>query len=101
MKSPVKLWRNQKKIHDLIGKSGKVVSWTLVWVPPAGFADQAPYISALIDIEGGKRIMAQLVDVREGQVKIGLKVTTVVRRVTQPSEDGIIPYGIKVRPQSL
>lgn len=97
MKSPVKLWRNQKKVRDLVGLVGTVVSWTTIRVPPAGFSDQAPYVVALVAL-GRRRIMAQLVDVDLSSVSVGLRVITVVRRVTKPSQDGIIPYGIKVKP---
>ncbi len=104
MQSPVKVWRNQKKTAGLVGKTGKIVSWTVVRVPPAGFSDQAPYPVVVVELEGGKRIMAQLVDPSTGSGQVGmedlmgLKVITVVRRVVQPSTEGVIPYGIKVKP---
>ena|SRR3989344_6284123 len=102
MNSPVKIWRNQGKIASLLGKKGVIISWTMVRVPPAGFSDQAPYPVVLVQLEG-KRIMAQLVDPPVGgQVGkkglIGMKVITVIRRVVQPSTEGVIPYGIKVKP---
>lgn len=98
MLSPVKIWRNQKKIASLLGKTGTIVSWTLIRVPPSGFADQAPYPVALVELDGGGRIMAQLVDFEEKHLKFGQKVMTIIRRVTQPSLEGVIPYGIKVKP---
>lgn len=42
--------------------------------------------------------MAQLVDSLPEHLVVGAKVKTVVRRVRKPDEDGVIPYGIKVRP---
>jgi len=54
MLSPVKIWRNQKKTASLIGKTGKIVSWTVIRVPPADFTDQAPYPVVLVELtEGG------------------------------------------------
>ena len=103
MHSPVKLWRNQKKTASLVGKTGKIVSWTVVRLPPAGFSDQAPYPVVVVELESGRRITAQLVDPskRSGQDGtedlMGLKVITVVRRVVQPTTEGVIPYGIKVK----
>ena len=104
MLSPVKIWRNQKKITSLIGKTGKIISWTVIRTPPAQFIDQAPYGVVLVELEGGSRLTAQLVDLpadkqvgKRAQL-VGMKVVTVVRRVTQPNSDGVIPYGIKVKP---
>jgi len=103
MHSPVKLWRNQKKTASLVGKTGKIVSWTVVRLPPAGFSDQAPYPVVVVELESGRRITAQLVDPSTGSGQagtedlMGLKVITVVRRVVQPTTEGVIPYGIKVK----
>lgn len=98
MQSPVKLWRNQKKIASLVGKTGKIVSWTVVRVPPAGFSDQAPYPVVVVELEGDKRITAQLVDWRPEHLLQGQRVVTVIRRVVLPNSEGVIPYGIKVKP---
>ena len=98
MTSPVKIWRNQKKIVALIGKSGKVISWTFVRVPPAGFEGQAPYPVALIKLEDGKTVIAQVVDYIGKDLKFGQKVVTVVRRTMQAESNDVIPYGIKVKP---
>lgn len=103
MQSPVKIWRNQKKITAHLGKRGNVISWTMVRIPPAGFGDQAPYPVVLVSLVSGETIMAQMVDLPAGrqvgmEELIGMKVITTIRRVTQPDADGIIPYGIKVKP---
>lgn len=98
MTSPVKIWRNQKNIAGLLGKKGKIISWTFVRVPPSGFENQAPYPVALVRLEDGKTITAQMVDYIEGNLKFGQNVVTIVRRTMQPEVSDVIPYGIKVRP---
>lgn len=98
MQSPVKIWRNQKNIATLVGKTGTILSWTIVRVPPADFTDQAPYPVVLVELEGGKRVMCQFVDYDEKHLAFGQNVITIIRRVTHPDADGIIPYGIKVKP---
>lgn len=98
MESPVKIWRNQKNTAKLLGKTGTIVSWTIIRVPPGEFMDQAPYPVVLVEFEDGTRIEVQLVDWQEKQLTFGSKVQTVVRRVTHPDPDGVIPYGIKVKP---
>lgn len=96
--SPVKVWRSQKKIQKLLGLSGTILSWTKVHVPPLGFAQQAPYILAIIEFESGKRYTAQLVDWDEKHLKLGQKVISVLRKTRDPGEEGVIPYGIKFKP---
>lgn len=104
MVSPVKIWRNQKKVRSLLGKTGQILSWTMIYIPPSGFSDQAPYPVALILFEDGTKMTAQLVDLPAGRqvgkeydLK-GMQVITVIRRVLKPDETGVIPYGIKVKP---
>ena len=98
MNSPVKIWRNQKNIANLLGREGILLSWTIVRVPPTGFSDLAPYPVVIVELTGGKRITAQLVDWGNGDLTFGTKVKVVVRRVSEPPSEGIIPYGIKVKP---
>lgn len=98
MNSPVKIWRNQKKITKMLGKYGKIISWTLIRVPPAGFAYQAPYPVVIVKLTGGRNIIAQLVDYEEPELKTGQKIVTVVRRTSRPDSGEVIPYGVKVKP---
>jgi len=98
MNSPVKIWRNQKHIAKLLGKEGKIVSWTIVRVPPTGFSSLAPYPVVVVELVDGGRITAQLVDWTEKDLAFGTKVNVVVRRVSEPETEGVINYGIKVRP---
>lgn len=103
MNSPVKIWRNQKYIAKMLGREGKIVSWTVIRVPPSGFSNLAPYPVVLVDLVGGGRITAQLVDPPAGEAGwnedlVGMKVRVVVRRICEPTTEGVIPYGIKVKP---
>ena len=98
MLSPVKLWRNQKHTQTLLGKRGVVVSWTLIRVPPDGFSNQAPYPVVVVELEDKRRITAQMVDWEENHLGIGQRVKIVLRRISEPSQEGIIPYGVKVKP---
>lgn len=98
MTSPVKIWRNQKKIQKLLQQEGKIITFSKVSVPPSGFSAQAPYIVAVVRLKNGINYTAQLVDYDEGQVKTGQKVRTVLRRTSEGEGEGVIPYGIKFRP---
>ncbi len=98
MISPVKVWRNQKYVARMIGKTGTIISWTIIRVPPADFGYQAPYAVALVKLDDGESICAQVVDCQHQELAIGQKVISVVRRTIQSESDGVIPYGIKVKP---
>lgn len=82
----------------MLGAEGEIVSWTIIRVPPGGFANVAPYPVVLVDLGGGKRMSAQLVDWSEHDLVVGKKVRVVVRRMSDPTSEGIIPYGMKVKP---
>jgi uncharacterized protein len=98
MISPVKVWRNQKHIAILLGKIGTISTWTMIRVPPDGYGDQAPYPVVVVELSDGMKITAQMVDWEKKQLHIGQHVCCIIRRVVKPSDDGVIPYGIKVKP---
>ncbi len=80
-----------------MGQKGKILSWTLIRVPPAGFEQEAPYPVVLVELEK-ERIIGQLVDWQGKDLKTGKTVEAVYRRISKPDSEGIIPYGIKFRP---
>jgi uncharacterized OB-fold protein len=85
------------KPYTFAGK-GKVYSYTVLYQAPARFEPYVPYIVALIDLEEGPRITAQLTDVSPEEVEIGMLVEMVVRKISDEGERGLIFYGYKFRP---
>lgn len=98
MISPVSIWRKQKDIRTVLGKTGIVLSWTKVVVAGSEFKAYAPYFVALVELEDGKKIFGQLVDSPDTDSTIGEKVTVILRKVREPSSEGIIAYGVKFKP---
>jgi len=82
----------------LSGK-GKVVTYTIVHTAPEKFEGQVPYPMAIIQLEEGPRITAQLVDVELDKVKIGMKVEKTFRKIQQDGHIGAIYYGYKFKPE--
>lgn len=74
---------------------GTVEAFTLVHQPPAGFELQAPYVLALVRMEEGPRVTAQIVDTAPDKVSIGTPVKAVFRRINEEGESGVIQYGYK------
>lgn len=80
---------------------GEVFSYTVVYHPPAGFEFNAPYVLALIQLDEGPLLTAQLTDVAPDEVHIGMNVEMVTRKLREEGPEGIIVYGYKFRPVEL
>lgn len=76
---------------------GVVESFTIVMEPPLGFDEQAPYMIALVRLDDGPLVTAQLTDV-DGPVAIGDRVEMVTRKLSTEGDRGMIIYGYKFRP---
>ncbi|MBO9308505.1 MAG: Zn-ribbon domain-containing OB-fold protein [Chloroflexi bacterium] len=85
-----------KTEYTLSGK-GEVFSYTIVQEPPAGFEEQAPYVLALIKLDEGPLLTAQLTDL-DGVPEIGMRVEMVTRKLRTDGPNGVILYGYKFRP---
>lgn len=77
---------------------GEVYSYSTVYHAPRDFEEFAPYTVALVRLEEGPMVTAQLTDIDADQVKIGMPVEMVTRRVQSGGEQGVILYGYKFRP---
>jgi hypothetical protein len=77
---------------------GEVYSFSTIYQPPAGFENYAPYTVALVRLEEGPLITAQLTDVDRDRIHIGMPVEMVTRKINEGGEDGVILYGYKFRP---
>lgn len=78
---------------------GEVYSYTTVYDAPEGYEGQAPYTVAIVKLEEGPLVTAQLTDVGNGEVNIGQSVEMVTRKLRTDGDRGMIVYGYKFRPQ--
>ena len=76
---------------------GTVYAYSEVAQAPAGF--NAPYVVAMIELEEGLKVTAQLTDVEPEDVSVGLAVEMVTRRLQEKGERGYLVYGYKFRPR--
>jgi uncharacterized OB-fold protein len=77
---------------------GEVYSYSTVRHAPRGFEELAPYTVALVRLEEGPLVTAQLTDVDAEEVSIGMPVEMVTRKIQSGDERGVILYGYKFRP---
>jgi uncharacterized OB-fold protein len=57
---------------------GVVYALTVVHRAPPGFAEDAPYVVALVDLEEGPRLMTRLLDVEPAAAAIGMPVEVAI-----------------------
>lgn len=74
--------RRNLEWREVTGR-GAVYSFTVTHVPMAGFEDRAPYAIALIDLDEGVRILANLVNVDRNAVHIGMRVQVCWERLSE------------------
>jgi hypothetical protein len=78
---------------------GEVYSFTTVYEAPIGFDETAPYTVALVRLEEGPMVTAQLTDLGESKPEIGMPVEMVTRKLRQDGDErGMLVYGYKFRP---
>lgn len=77
---------------------GKIVTFTIIRVPPAPFKDQAPYAVGIIELTDGTRLTAQVADCGFDELAAGKKVRAEFRKIQEEGEAGVLQYGYKFVP---
>lgn len=78
---------------------GTIYSFSVVRQPPDGYEPQAPYIVALVKLDEGPLIAAQLTDCDVAEVQIDMPVEATTRRLRDLGPEGLILYAYKFRPR--
>jgi uncharacterized OB-fold protein len=90
---------NEARTPYTFSGKGEVFSFTHINEGPAGYEQAAPYTVALVKLEEGPVVTAQLTDLGDQDVEIGMPVEMVTRKIRDDgNERGIIVYGYKFRP---
>ncbi len=79
-------------------RTGKILTYTVIRVPPAPFKDQAPYAVAVVEMDDGPRLTAMVADTGTFELKLGQKVRLEFRRISEDGDRGPINYGYKAVP---
>lgn len=86
-----------KTLYTFTGR-GEVYSYSTVYDAPEGFEIQTPYTVALVKLDEGPLLTAQLTDVDNDAVEIGMPVEMVTRKLREDGDRGMLVYGYKFRP---
>lgn len=87
--------------HVAMTGRGEIYSFTTMYNVPKGFEEQKPYSVALVKLDDGPVITAQLTDVDAADIRIGMRVEMVTRKLREEGEEGQIIYGYKFRPMLI
>lgn len=89
----------EAKTPYVFSGKGEVYSYTTVYDAPEGYEGNTPYTVALVKLDEGPMVTAQLTDVDNDAVAIGTPVEMVTRRLREDgNERGMLVYGYKFRP---
>lgn len=89
--------RKGKLVLKEMPRSGKIVSFTEVFVGPMGFENETPYFLALIDLGNQCTILSQIVDSPREKIKTGARVSKMFRKIQDTDHEGAIAYGYKFK----
>jgi len=90
---------NRELEKTKIADKGKLITYTVIRVPPHQFVDQAPYAVGIVELDDGVNITGQVVDCDFEDLKIGLRVKMEFRKIFNEGEAGILCYGYKFVPE--
>ncbi|MFQ6114824.1 MAG: Zn-ribbon domain-containing OB-fold protein [bacterium] len=91
--------RRLSKLEEVkLNGKGKVVTYTIIYSAPENFEKQTPYIMAIVELDQGPRLTTQIVDCDLDQIKIGMRVRSVLRKIQEDGEAGLVHYGCKFIP---
>src|SRR2546427_11634171 len=76
-------------------RTGRILTHTQLHEPLPGFESQVPLNLAVIELQNGARVLAQIVDTPQEKIETGAKARAVIRRVQVDGDSGQILYGYK------
>lgn len=78
-------------------RRGRVVTYTIVYATPPDRREKTPTVVGLIDL-GVTRVIAEITDVDVSELREGMEVEAVFRKLREDGSTGLIVYTIKFRP---
>ena len=78
-----------------LSDEGKILTYTIIRVASDTFSKITPFAVAVIQVNDGARLMAQIADSPIDEVAIGKKVKIVFRKIQDEGKSGLHCYGYK------
>ena len=90
---PAQYWRQAKQVKEYLGKTGQVVTSTVIRASSPEFNYLVPYSYVVVDFAGTKK---ELMGVGQEILQVGDDVICVMRKMAQTDSKNLIDYGLKV-----
>lgn len=82
-----------------VARTGEVYTFSVIYDAPSANNMIKPYAVVMVKTDDGVMVTGQLVDVSIDDVKIGMRVRAVLRRLDADGAAGVIHYGFKFVPE--
>jgi len=90
--------KGEAKVPFSFSGKGEIYSYTTIYEAPSGYDGNAPYTVALVKLNEGPMVTAQLTDLGDQPITIGMPVEMVTRKMRDDGDErGMIVYGYKFR----
>ena len=87
--------RHSKLSAKKMPHKGKIFSFSQVHAAPTGFEYETPYYLALVELDNGVKLLAQIVDTPSDKIRIGAPVEMRFRRIGDDDHENVLAYGYK------
>jgi len=78
----------------------KLITWTVIYSEPEGFEVFKPIIVGVVEFpEHGVRVLARITDVDSSELREGLVLEPILRKMSEDGVAGIIRYSLAFRPK--
>jgi uncharacterized protein len=91
--------RQGKIVEQQFKGTGEIVTYSTVYTPGESWISSKPYTLAIIKLDEGPMMTSQVI-CEPSEVKIGMRVRRVFRKIGQDGEKGMIHYGTKFVPDN-
>lgn len=94
---PATLWRRNDTRKHYLAQRGVIVCFSVVHQAPPQLEKRVPYVVALVQV-GKERFMTQIVDCEQRDLRVGMEVVGVMRKLFDVENAGLHVYGVKFSP---
>jgi hypothetical protein len=90
--------RNGKMVEYQFKGTGEVVTYSVVYTPGEKWIGGKPYVLAIVKLDEGPHLTTQVI-CEPSDIKIGMRVRKVFRKIGEDGSKGMIHYGTKFIPE--
>ncbi len=77
--------------------TGEVVTYSTIYTPGESWIGGKPYVLAIVKLDEGPQVTTQVI-CEPADIKIGMRVRPVFRKIGEDGDKGMIHYGTKFVP---